>query len=826
MSAVPRHCAVMLEALQFRDSHPEGLLALNEAEWNDLLTRAEYARLMIPLSQTCAKDMPAWVLARVERSVASTAERFERMKRDYLEIAKALRDANAGHLILKGFALCPDFVAHPRFRMQSDIDIFCPPDSIERALEALHSIGYETRNDADYQIGHHLAPLAKKSTWKWRGDLFDPEMPIDLELHFRFSDEIIERFSPRDLEQFWDRRIEQHLDDFYFPTLRPVDHFGYSALHVVRHLFDGAVPTYSVYEIASFLHRNAAREEFWMEWRDLHDDSTRSLESICCKLAQEWFACELPPEVQRQVDALPPAVHAWFRNYARSPLDAWFVPNKDAVWLHAVLLPSSRERWKVVLSTIVPRKLPQYVPSRFDPDGPPETRLLGGWSVAGAKNYLSHGISRVNYHGRALLPTLGHGFRFWWSTKELEPQFWIYFAASLFFNLGMFIFFFLYNLFLLDCGYREKFLGLVTSVSAVGGIIGTIAGGITAQRFGLRRTLLFCFGLLPALSALRILLVSRVPQLGFAFLASVVGTMFAVCYSPALAQVTNVRNRAFVFSFVASTMIGIGFVAGLAGGHLPGWIGRFELSAEPVHLKQVALLIACGITAIALWPMSRLHFSATPAAEKRLYPRSPFLFRFLAAIAVWALVTGSFSPFFNAYFSQYMRMPVQQIGVVFSFSSITQVVAILCTPLIFRRFGLVPGIMYMQIATAISLGLLAAAPGARSAAIIYTGFMAFQWMSEPGMETLLMNEISPSERSGASALNLLVISSVQAVAAVVAGASFARFGYPTVLAATGVLALLAAVSFRFLLGSWSGNAHAGRVPSREIAEATPAPSAD
>jgi predicted MFS family arabinose efflux permease len=192
--------------------------------------------------------------------------------------------------------------------------------------------------------------------------------------------------------------------------------------------------------------------------------------------------------------------------------------------------------------------------------------------------------------------------------------------------------------------------------------------------------------------------------------------------------------------------------------------------------------------------------------EKKLYPRNPFLFRFLPAIAIWALVTGSFSPFFNAYFSQYLRMPVKQIGIVFSFSNITQVIAILATPVIFRRLGLVPGIMYMQIATAISLALLAAAPGARSAAVVYTGFMAFQWMSEPGMDTLLMNEMSPSERSGASALNLFVISLAQAVAAGAAGASFARFGYPAVLGATAGVALVAAVLFRVLLGKSTGNA--------------------
>jgi predicted MFS family arabinose efflux permease len=139
--------------------------------------------------------------------------------------------------------------------------------------------------------------------------------------------------------------------------------------------------------------------------------------------------------------------------------------------------------------------------------------------------------------------------------------------------------------------------------------------------------------------------------------------------------------------------------------------------------------------------------------------------------------------------------------VVFSASQFSQVVAILAAPLIFKRFGLVTGIMYTQIATAVALGCLSAVPGAASAALVYVGFMAFQWMSEPGMYSLLMNEVAPSDRSGASALNFLVISAAQAIAAFASGAAFSRFGYPAVIVVTAFVALLAAISFRLLLGN-------------------------
>jgi len=175
--------------------------------------------------------------------------------------------------------------------------------------------------------------------------------------------------------------------------------------------------------------------------------------------------------------------------------------------------------------------------------------------------------------------------------------------------------------------------------------------------------------------------------------------------------------------------------------------------------------------------------------------------RFLPAIAVWSLVTGAFSPFATVYFAQHLRMPLQHIGAIFSASQLSQVIAILAAPLIFRKFGLVTGIMYTQIATAVALGCLSLVPGAASAALVYVSFMAFQWMSEPGMYSLLMSEVTPAGRTGASALNFLVISVAQAVAALAAGFGFARFGYPAVISVIAGVALMTALLFRLLLGN-------------------------
>jgi MFS family permease len=399
-----------------------------------------------------------------------------------------------------------------------------------------------------------------------------------------------------------------------------------------------------------------------------------------------------------------------------------------------------------------------------------------------------------------IAPTLWRGMKSWLAEKNLSREFWIFFAAAFFFDLGLYIFFLLYNLYLLDRGFKESFLGLVTSASAIGSVAGTIPAGILVQHVGLRKALLLCVVLVSLIFGSRAVLGEETALLAFSFLGGAVFTIWAVCISPVVAQLTSPQNRAFGFSLIFSSGIGIGVLGGQIGGHLPDWLARIGPSVTPVHAKQLALLIACGMVVVAIWPIACLRFASAPAPEKKFYPRSPFLLRYLPAIALWSLAIGAFSPFFNVYLSQHLRMPVKQIGTVFSVSQLAQVLAILAAPVIFRKFGLVSGIMYTQMAAALALGCLSAVPQVLSASTIFVGYTAFQWMSEPGMFTLLMNQVAASERTGASALNFLVINLSQAVAAMAAGASFARFGYPTVLGVTAGVGLVAACLFRLLLG--------------------------
>jgi predicted MFS family arabinose efflux permease len=158
------------------------------------------------------------------------------------------------------------------------------------------------------------------------------------------------------------------------------------------------------------------------------------------------------------------------------------------------------------------------------------------------------------------------------------------------------------------------------------------------------------------------------------------------------------------------------------------------------------------------------------------------------------------NPFFNVFFARRVGMPVERIGMVFSAAQIAQIVAILASPIFFRRFGLVRSISGMQFATGLVLIGLASASGATWASAGYAAYMMMQYMSEPGMFTMLMGASPVAERGSASALNFLVTFAGQAIAATVAGEMLERFGYPPVFIVASALCVAAALLFRALFG--------------------------
>ena len=387
----------------------------------------------------------------------------------------------------------------------------------------------------------------------------------------------------------------------------------------------------------------------------------------------------------------------------------------------------------------------------------------------------------------------------WITGKDFGREFWIFFVAALCYEFGVAMFLFLYNLFLLDIGFNERQLGLIAGAMTFGGVVGTIPTGLLAQRAGLRRVLLGGFLLTPLVLVARALATGEQVQIALAFLTGLCICFWAVCFSPSVAKLTTGKNRTFAFSLLLSVGIGVSGIAGLVGGFLPGWFLAGSPSMQPANAKRVVLLLCCAVVALGTLPVTRLKLQAELETQKRLWSFDPFLFRFLPAMALWSLAAASFTPFATAFLSRHVHVSLPNIGIIHLASQLAQILAILMAPKVFRRCGLVIGIIYTQVATAIAIAGLAAAQSLPTVVVFFLSFTAFHWMGGPGIYSLLMNQVAEEKRSNASAVTCLITSLCQALASAASGAAYLQFGYPAVLFIISGMTLFAALLFWALM---------------------------
>jgi MFS family permease len=399
----------------------------------------------------------------------------------------------------------------------------------------------------------------------------------------------------------------------------------------------------------------------------------------------------------------------------------------------------------------------------------------------------------------------------WLREQKLSRDFWVFFTAASFFDFGMLIFVFMFNLYLLDLHFNDRAIGLVNGAATLGSVAGTLPAGVLARKFGLRPVLIGCFVVGTLLCALRALTTGEPAQIGLGFVTGLAMCTWGVCFLPAVARTTTTKNRASGFSLICSTAVGTAILGGILCGYLPQWLSKAGFAMQPVEVKRLILLVSCGIAALGLFAVLRLRLplpqAGTPLENttqdrswRRLLRMDPFLLRFLPAMAVWTVVLTSFTPFANVYLSRNLHVPLLRIGLVFSAAQVVQVSVTLLTPMLFRALGLVNGIVVTQLVTGAALGCLAGTQNVQLAVTLYLGFFGMQWMSSPGIYNLLMSKVPEEEQSTASSMTLFCNALVGAGSTAGAGILFTRFGYPHVLAGIAALAVIAAMLFWFLVG--------------------------
>jgi len=404
------HKAV-LAALHLQDPFPP---QLSDDEWREALEFSDRSQLTLALRRAARQAMPDWVRERVDRNFADNAERLETLLGLYRDLTTRFEDDGIEYAALKGLTHCRDFGSVPENRTQYDIDLFIPPGQMDGARDQVCRLGFESIESMESSPTDHIPALIRKTGWEWRGNFFDPEMPLAVELHFRFWNGEMERLPAPGTEAFWERRVVRDVAGLRLTTLCLADALGFASLHVLKHILHGSGRPFHLYELACFLDSHAGDESFWRSWSGLHSPELRRLEAVVFRMATEWFGCRNSATAEAEMDALPAGTKAWFEEFATAPAGRAYRPRKDELWLHLSLVSSRRDAWSVARRRLFPGRLPGQVDGIYLPE-------LGFWRrVLKQLRYVSYLATRLRLHVWALGPTLWSGVRWW--RKRLAHQ--------------------------------------------------------------------------------------------------------------------------------------------------------------------------------------------------------------------------------------------------------------------------------------------------------------------------------------------------------------------------------------------------------------------
>lgn len=395
----PPYLTAIFDALRFDEPSTDGLRGLNAVDWETLLEWCDARQLTLMLPQLCGAVVPAEIRTQVERRQSRYSERFSRLKRELFEITETLKKLSIECILLKGLTHSPAFTPDPLFRAAGDIDLWIRGDDIWAAREALVGLGYASFKKAK---SRHLAPLLRPNGWKWRGDRFDPEIPVAVELHYELWSEHSEGVAAPGTDDFWGRSVLRTFDGHVLRTLCDEDLLGFAALHLLAHVLHGDLPLQRAWELANFLHQRAQDEAFWSTWLKVHPARLRNLEVVVFQLVKNWFGCALNRTAQSEAEALHSRVRSWLKRFSFSPLMCQFHPNKDELWLHLALASRSSGA-RIVLRRLLPFQIPGFVDEFND-----RSRLRKLRRMFRQRDLIAE---RATHHLRTFLPTIAQGTR-------------------------------------------------------------------------------------------------------------------------------------------------------------------------------------------------------------------------------------------------------------------------------------------------------------------------------------------------------------------------------------------------------------------------------
>jgi len=261
----------------------------------------------------------------------------------------------------------------------------------------------------------------------------------------------------------------------------------------------------------------------------------------------------------------------------------------------------------------------------------------------------------------------------------------------------------IFNLYLVEAGFREGFIGNLLSVGALAMSLLALPAGLACDRIGRKKSLLLSGFLVSVFVLIRATTLQEHLLLTASALSGFAAAFAAVTTAPFLMENSTPEERTHLFSVNFSALLIAGVIGNALGGKLPDVFRYFQTDLTKLQSYRMTLVTSALFSFASLIPLFLVREGKAEARGEQ--PKASWREKEdLVTIGKFSLNNfligagaGLVIPFFNLYFAKRFGATSTQIGLYFSGSQIITAAAVLLGPIAAKRFGKLKTIVYAQI---------------------------------------------------------------------------------------------------------------------------------
>lgn len=287
----------------------------------------------------------------------------------------------------------------------------------------------------------------------------------------------------------------------------------------------------------------------------------------------------------------------------------------------------------------------------------------------------------------------------------------LFLLYSLISNVGIGVFTLLYNLYLVQLGHEEDYIGRWNAVNTLAMAVVALAMGALINRLGVWRTVSSGLLIFLMMSALACVITEPTLLLVFAGLSGAGTAFLFVPTMPFIVDLTRSHERHHVAALAFSLNSLSITVGSLLGGWMPRSLSLFSgIAAQSPEAYRYTLLVGLALAGLAIVPlqmMSAERKRAIPSDDEQSSPGAPpvsdrrtvrrHMAVFIAIGGLMSLGAGALFPFYNVFLER-QGASAGQIGLIFSAAGLMAAFIGLMSPMVARRMGSLKAVVFVRLA--------------------------------------------------------------------------------------------------------------------------------